>query len=67
MSSLHISSLSTKYDSSLPTILFESVSILNCLHSAFAVKQLPVYFLHVTKKCSVKKSSITVPVSDVFC
>ena len=42
----------------------------NCLHSTFAVEQLPIHFLRVscTEKRNVEKSSITVAVSDVlFC
>ena len=40
----------------------------NCLHSTFAVEQLPIHFLRVsgTEKRNVEKSSITVSVSDVF-
>jgi len=40
----------------------------NCLHSTFAVEQLPIHFLRVssTAKRNVEKSSVTVSVSDVF-
>ena len=42
--------------------------VLNCLHSTFAVEQLPIHLLLVscTEKRNVEKSSITVSVSDVF-
>ena len=40
--------------------------VLNCLHSTFAVKQLPIHFLRVSRRnVTVEKSSITVPVSGV--
>ena len=40
----------------------------NCLHSSFAVEQLPIHFLRVscTEKRNVQKSSITVSVSGVI-
>ena len=40
----------------------------NCMHSTFAVEQLPIHFLLVsrTEKRNVEKSSIPVSVSDVF-
>ena len=40
----------------------------NCLHSSFAVEQLPIHFLRVTcmEKRNVEKSSITVSVSVFF-
>ena len=40
----------------------------NCLHSTFAVEQLPIHFFRVscTEERNVEKSSITVSVSDVF-
>ena len=40
----------------------------NCLHSTFAVEQLPIHFLRVTctEKRNVEKSSITVSVSVFF-
>ena len=40
----------------------------NCLHSTFAVEQLPIHFLRVscTEKRNVEKSSITVSVNDFF-
>ena len=41
--------------------------VLNCVHSTFAVEELPIHFLRVsrTEKRNVEKSSITVSVSDV--
>ena len=40
----------------------------NCLHSTFAVDQLPIHFLRVscTEKHNIEKSSNTVSVSDVW-
>ena len=40
----------------------------NCLHSTFAVEQLPIHFLRVscTEKRNVEKSSIIVSVSGAF-
>ena len=40
----------------------------NCLHSTFAVEQLPIHFLRVscTEKRNVEKCSITVSVGVVF-
>jgi len=42
--------------------------VLNCLHSTFAVKQLPIHFLHVScvEKSNIEKCSITVSASDAF-
>jgi len=42
--------------------------VLNCLHSTFAVEQLPIHFLHVSlpEKRNVEKSTVTVPVSVLF-
>ena len=42
--------------------------VVNCLHSTFAVEQLPTHFARVscTEKRNVEKSSITVSVSDAF-
>ena len=40
----------------------------NCLHSTFAVEQLPIHFLRVScmEKRNIEKSSITASVSDVL-
>ena len=40
----------------------------NCLHSTFAVEQLPIHFLRIscTDKRNVEKNSITVSVSDIL-
>ena len=42
--------------------------VLNCLHNAFAVEQLPIHFLRVScaEKRNVEKSSIPVSASDGF-
>ena len=53
----------------LESFHISAFSILNCLHSTFAVEQLPIHgdTQCIMEKCNVKRSSISVAVSDVFC